>query len=201
LVLCRSLPACCWRRTQLVTYDSVAGCMCFTQRWTILTCSSRQAAIPSHEFEKSMWNVSCIVFRMTEWRVADSARAAIALIQGRLPLKWAAGAVVGYSPKFVRQVISFQHGSQFADRTSHWNEHVVRRITIAARYHLSVRLRPFYRNYINQSSSGCRCCRRRCSKQVSQGRHWRCRYLTQSSPSELSYGSTGSKQDGMWLMC
>jgi hypothetical protein len=28
---------------QLVTYDSVAGC--FTQRWTILTCSSRQAAI------------------------------------------------------------------------------------------------------------------------------------------------------------
>jgi hypothetical protein len=37
-----------------VTYDSVAGCMCFTQRWTILTCSSRQAAIPSHEFEKSM---------------------------------------------------------------------------------------------------------------------------------------------------
>jgi hypothetical protein len=29
----------------LVTYDSVAGCMCFTQRWTILTCSSRQAAI------------------------------------------------------------------------------------------------------------------------------------------------------------
>jgi hypothetical protein len=30
---------------QLVTYDSVAGCMCFTQRWTILTCSSRQAAI------------------------------------------------------------------------------------------------------------------------------------------------------------
>jgi hypothetical protein len=39
---------------QLVTYDSVAGCMCFTQRWTILTCSSRQAAIPSHEFEKSM---------------------------------------------------------------------------------------------------------------------------------------------------
>jgi hypothetical protein len=28
-----------------VTYDSVAGCMCFTQRWTILTCSSRQAAI------------------------------------------------------------------------------------------------------------------------------------------------------------
>jgi hypothetical protein len=42
---CVSLPACCWRRTQLVTYDSVAGCMCFTQRWTILTCSSRQAAI------------------------------------------------------------------------------------------------------------------------------------------------------------
>jgi hypothetical protein len=29
----------------IVTYDSVAGCMCFTQRWTILTCSSRQAAI------------------------------------------------------------------------------------------------------------------------------------------------------------
>jgi hypothetical protein len=28
-----------------LTYDSVAGCMCFTQRWTILTCSSRQAAI------------------------------------------------------------------------------------------------------------------------------------------------------------
>jgi hypothetical protein len=36
-----------------VTYDSVAGCMCFTQRWTILTCSSRQRSA-SHEFEKSM---------------------------------------------------------------------------------------------------------------------------------------------------
>jgi hypothetical protein len=47
-----------------VTYDSVAGCMCFTQRWTILTHHGRQRSA-SHEFERAC-EMSCIVFRMTE---------------------------------------------------------------------------------------------------------------------------------------
>jgi hypothetical protein len=40
---CRSLPACCLA-TNTSFSDRFRGCV-FTQRWTILTCSSRQAAI------------------------------------------------------------------------------------------------------------------------------------------------------------
>jgi hypothetical protein len=57
-------------------------------------------------------HVKCVVHRIPNDRMtaaADPALAAIALIRVACPQN--AGAVVGYSPKFVRQVISFQHGT------------------------------------------------------------------------------------------
>jgi hypothetical protein len=51
-----------------------------------------------HEMDKE--HMKCIVHRIpNDFRIADSARAAIVLSQGRLAFKLAAGAVVGYSPK------------------------------------------------------------------------------------------------------
>jgi hypothetical protein len=113
---CRSLPACCWPNTNLAC-DSVAGCMCATQRWTILTCSSAGSDPQSSSKE----HVKCvgIVFRMTDDGVADSARAAIA-DPGSPALKMSCR---GSSRVFskVRKTGHFIPAwhSQFADRTSH----------------------------------------------------------------------------------
>jgi hypothetical protein len=162
---------------QLVTYDSVAGCMCFTQRWTILTCSSRQAAIPAMSSKE---HVKCVVHRIPNDRMtaaADLSPAAIALT--RVACSPKCRGVVGYSPKFVRQVISFQHGTASLLIGPHIEMGTLcdGSLCIAARSIrarlLRARLRPFYRNYINQSSfvEAVASCRRRCSKRVSQGRH------------------------------
>jgi hypothetical protein len=92
---------------RLVIYDFVAGCMCLGYgdgfaakrnegRFLLAHYVTQRCA--SHEFDRE--HVKCVVHRIpNDDRIADSARAAIVLSQGHLPLKCAAGAIVGYSSK------------------------------------------------------------------------------------------------------